>query len=59
MSLDVTEGQWKHFCIPALICSVSSAEDNSSSFVLPFFPTLGPMGYPIEMIECIGMVDTG
>ena len=32
---------------------------NDSSFVLPFFPTPQAMGYPVEMTEYIGMVDTG
>ena len=44
------------FHIPALICSGSSADD--SFLILPFFPTPWAMGYPIEMMEYIGMVDT-
>ena len=32
---------------------------NDSSIVLPFFPTPQAMHYPIETMECIGMVDTG
>ena len=43
MASDVTEGQQKHFM---------------HTFILPFFPTPQAMGYPIEMMECIGMVDT-
>ena len=28
-------------------------------FVLPFLPTPQAMGYPVEMMVCVGVVDPG
>ena len=30
---------------------------DDGSFILPLLPTPQTMGYPIEMEECVGMVD--
>ena len=38
-----------------VMCCPQMVDD--SSFVLPFLTTPQAMGYPIEMMECIGVVD--